>query len=132
MNKEIKFDVLIEGNKTGEGFRTVLTLNELLERNGCLFNTNTSKVVFARQFTGITDKNGVDVFQEDIIKTYHFTDGATRKKHYLYHTVKWSKKFHGWFLLNCSSMNENDGSIQFFSHIRAHEDFIVCGNSIER
>ncbi len=65
---ETKFDVLIKEKKSGESFRAALTLNELLERNGCLFNTNIAEVVFARQFTGKTDSENTDIYEGDIIE----------------------------------------------------------------
>ena len=79
-------------------------------------------------FTGKTDKNGVDIYEKDIIRTYHFTDRVTRKDEYLYHVVTWSERFHGWFMLSCSSMDENDGSIQLFVHLRANKSIEVHSN----
>lgn len=66
---EIKFDIKIRHIETGNTFREIMTLDEIMT-SGKLYTKGIQEVVFKRQFTGFKNKKGVDLYQGCII---HYT-----------------------------------------------------------
>lgn len=74
MNKEnrvIKFEVCTRRKDGTDLFTEVLTLDDLLNRNGCYYSPTVQEIVYKRQFTGLTDKNGKDIYEGDIIAYFY-------------------------------------------------------------
>lgn len=62
-----------------------------------------------KRSTGRADSNGAEIFEGDIITSYHFTDyhGVDR---YLEHRVIWSSRFAAWWCINLE--NEIDHGLE--------------------
>jgi len=67
MNREIKFEILVRHKQSGNTFKDVLTLDELLARNGCYYNPSIQEIVYKRQYTGLKDKNGKEIYEGDVL-----------------------------------------------------------------
>ena len=65
--REIKFDIKIRHIETGNTFREILTLEEIMT-SGKLYSKGIQEVVFKRQFANIKDKNGNELYDKDIVK----------------------------------------------------------------
>jgi uncharacterized phage protein (TIGR01671 family) len=89
--REIKFDYIFKERFSGKLIHRIFTIEELenLEMD-ILLSENYWEIVARRQFTGLRDKNGKEIFESDIVKTddkiigyivfqngaFHWTDGA--------------------------------------------------------
>jgi len=61
MNREIKFEILIKHKSSGNTFKSVFTIDELFYHSGI------QEVVYKRQFTGLKDSKGVEIYEGDIV-----------------------------------------------------------------
>lgn len=124
MSREIKFRAWFDNGKAQDMFFVgdAYGTNHPLD---CCRYAQDGQPVTLMQYTGLKDKNGVEVYEGDIVEQYHFTS-SSGKVNNIFHRVVWSDKYSGWSCLNCKSNDESDGSPQLWVYSKT--PFAVVGN----
>lgn len=79
------------------------------------------------QFTGLHDKNGTKIFEGDYLKSYHYTD-SEGFDHFITHTVEWSERLSGWYMVGEDDQGDGDGSLQAWVYIKSSSSIEIIGN----
>lgn len=79
-----------------------------------------------KYFTGLLDCNGVKVFSDDVLSSFHFED-AEGGRHFLYHQVVWNEKHLCWQAESLSDIDSEHGSPDLWVYAR-NTDFVNIGS----
>lgn len=125
----IKFKGKSDNGQWYYGYLTTDSYNHLFIESVSGTSVYTSKVKkeTVGQFTGLSDKNGKEIYGGDILKSFHFKN-VNGKDEFLYHKIIWSEKLTGWQCVSSGQTGqEHNGNPQLWVYVK-NTQFEVCGN----
>jgi len=111
----MKFRYILKNKNTGEAYKKIYTLNQIQKKGlSALFDLENYEIISVDLFVGLKDKNGIDIFQKDIVSHRNWSNRV----------VEYQNKYCRFILIDSQKreMKINDFEKEFIE---------VIGNAVE-